>query len=120
MVTFALHSFRIPVRRGPHGAQADAVVLLDALYADGDVVEVLERHRVPLRRRGGLLARRFPRPAPLDEGLVDGLYRTLGLSTTQISLLTGHSASHVLEVLRRSGIPTRASTRSLWYERTFL
>ena len=102
------------------GSQADAVVLLDALYADPAVVAVLEHHRVPLRRRAGRLARRFPRPAPLDAGLVDELYRDVGLTTTHISLLTGHSASNVCEVLRRHGIPTRPSSRSPWYQRTYL
>jgi len=120
IVTFALHSHRIPVRRGGNGAQADAVVLLDTLYADPAVIAVLERHRIPLRRRAGRLSRRFPRPAPLELGLVDDLYRDLGLTTTHISLLTGHSATNVCEVLRRHGISTRPSNRSPWYERTFL
>ena len=71
LVTFALHSHRIPVRHGANGSQADAVVLLDALYADPDVVAVLEQHRIPLRRRAGRLASRFPQPAPLAAGLVD-------------------------------------------------
>ena len=120
LITFALHSHRIPVRHGGDGAQADAVVLLDALYADPDVVAVLERHQIPLRRRAGRLARRFPRPAPLDAVVADELYREVGLSTTHISLLTGHSASNVLDVLRRHGTPTRPGTRSPWYQRTFL
>jgi len=119
IVTFALHSHRIPVGRG-NGAQADAVVLLDTLYADPAVIAVLERHRIPLRRRAGRLSRRFPRPAPLEFGLVDDLYRNLGLTTTHLSLLTGHSATNVCEVLRRHGIATRPSNRSPWYERTFL
>jgi hypothetical protein len=120
LVTFALHSHRIPVRHGPNGDQADAVVLLDALYADPDVVAVLEHHQVPLRRRAGRLGRRFPHPAPLDVGLVNELYRNVGLSTTHISLLTGHSTSNVCEVLRHHGIATRPSSRSPWYQRTFL
>ena len=120
IVTFALHSHRIPVRRTGKGSQDDAVVLLDALYADPAVVAVLERHRVPLRRRAGPLARRFPRPAPLDASLVDELYRDVGLTTTHISLLTGHSATNVCEVLRRHGIPTRPSSRSPWHQRTYL
>jgi hypothetical protein len=120
LVTFALHSHRIPVRHGPNGNQTDAVVLLDALYADPDVVTVLEHYRVPLRRRAGRLARRFPHPAPLDAALVNDLYRNVGLSTTHISLLTGHSTSNVCEVLRHHGTPARPSSRSPWYARTFL
>jgi hypothetical protein len=120
LVTFALHSHRIPVRHGPNGDQADAVVLLDALYADPDVVAALEHHHVPLRRRAGRLGRRFPQPAPLVAGLVTVLYCKVGLSTTHISLLTGHSTSNVCEVLRHHGIATRPSSRSPWYARTFL
>lgn len=119
LVTFALHSHRIPVRHGGHGTQDDAVELLDALYADPDVVAVLNRHEVPLRRRAGTLAQRFPQPAPLSVGLVADLYDTLGLSTIQVSLLTGHTGSNVLEVLRHHGIPSRRGSRSPWYERTF-
>ena len=120
IVTLALHSHRIPVRRSGNGSQDDAVVLLDALHADPAVVAALKRHRVPLRRRAGRLERRFPRPTPLQAGLVDELYRDVGLTTTHISLLTGHSATNVCEVLRRHGIPTRPSSRSPWYQRTYL
>jgi hypothetical protein len=120
LVTFALHSHRIPVRHGPNGDQADAVVLLDALYADPAVVAVLDHYRVPLRWRAGRLARRFPHPAPLGAALVNDLYRNVGLSTTHISLLTGHTTSNVCEALRHHGIATRPSSRSPWYERTFL
>jgi len=120
LVNFALHSHRIAVRHGGQGSPANAVVLLDALYADPEIVSVLERGGVPVRRRAGDLARRFPRPAPLDAGLVDDLYRRIGLSTTQIALLTGHSASNVLDVLRRHGIRARRASRSPWFVRTFL
>ena len=120
LVTFVLQSHRIPVRHGPNADQADAVVLLDALYADTDVVAVLEHYRIPLRRRAGRLGRRFPHPVPLGAALVIDLYRNVGLSTTHISLLTGHSTSNVCEVLRHHGIATRPSSRCPWYERTFL
>jgi len=120
MITFALHSHRIPVRHGGNGTPADAVVLLDALYADPDVLAALERHRLPLRPRAGPLARRFPHPAPLDPVVADELYREVGLSTTHISLLTGHTATNVVETLRRHGTPTRPNSRSPWYQRTFL
>lgn len=119
LVVFALHSHRIPVRHGAHGTQADAVVLLDALYADPEIVIVLERHQVPLRRRAGTLNRRFPHPPPLAASLVDDLYRNVGLSASHIALLTGHSPSNVYDVLRRHGTPARAGSRSPWYTRTF-
>lgn len=120
LVNFAMHTHRIPVRHGGNGLQDDAIVLLDELYANTQVVAVLEHHHVPVRRRGGSLARRFPRPKPLDPDLVDELYAKLGLSATQISLITGHSASNVLDLLRRNGTPSRTASRSPWYERTLM
>lgn len=95
-------------------------MLLDALYADGQVVGVLKRHHVPQRRRAGFLTERFPRPVPLNADLVNELYATLGLSATQISLITGHSASNILDLLRRHGTPSRTASRSPWYERTLM
>ena len=120
LVVFALHSHRIPVRHGGDGTQDDAVVLLDALYADSQVVAVLQRHKVPLQRRGGTLTHRFPHPGALSTGLVEELYGTVGLSASHIALLTGHSPSNVYDVLRRHGTPARAGGRSPWYTRTFL
>jgi hypothetical protein len=108
------------VRHGGQGTQDDAVVLLDALYADTDITKALRRHNVPLRPRAGTLARRFPNPGPLAPELAEELYDTLGLSTIQISLLTGHTATNLLEVLRRHGIPSRPGSRSPWYERTLM
>jgi hypothetical protein len=108
------------VRHGGNGTQENAVVLLDALYGDRQVVELLDRHHVPQRRRAGSLSRRFPRPSPLSEDLADELYATLGLSVTQISLATGHSASNVLDLLRRHGTPSRSASRSPWYERRLM
>jgi hypothetical protein len=117
LVNFALHSHRIPVRHGGYGAQGDAVVLLDALYGDPDVLDVLGRYAIPLRRRAGRLARRFPHPQPLSAELVEELYTSLGLSASQVALLTGHTASNVLEMLRRNGILSRSGSRSPWFER---
>ena len=72
----------------------------------------------PTTRR--LPSRRFPRPSPLNAALADELYAKLGLSATQISLITGHSASNVLDLLRRHGTPSRTASRSPWYERTLM
>ena len=120
LVNFALHSHRIPVRHGGFGTQDDAIVLLDALYADGDVTAALGRHNVALRPSGRHARPKIPAPAPLTPELAEELYDTLGLSTMQISLLTGHTASNVLEVLRKRGIPSRPAGRSPWYERTLM
>ena len=119
LVVFALHTYRIPVRLAGRRMH-DAVVVLDALYADADVVATLRRHDVPLRRRAGSLSQRFRRPVPLTEQLVVDLYQGLGLSAAHISLLTGHGRSVVLDALRRSGTPARSGSRSPWFERTVL
>lgn len=119
LVVFALHTYRIPVRLAGRRTP-DAVVVLDALYADADVVATLRRHGVPLRRRAGSLSQRFRHPLPLTEQLVVDLYRGLGLSAAHISLLTGHGRSAVLDTLRRSGTPARSSSRSPWFQRTIL
>jgi hypothetical protein len=66
------------------------------------------------------LSHRFPRPAPLDTALVVELYSGLGLSATHIALLTGHTDSNVLDVLRHHGTPTRPGSRSPWYIRTLV
>ncbi|MFT3851360.1 MAG: hypothetical protein QM733_01245 [Ilumatobacteraceae bacterium] len=119
LVVFALHTHRIPVRESGRGT-SDAVIILDELYADADVVAVLRAHDVPLRRRGGSLPKRFPHPGPLIEQLVVALYSKVGLSAVHISLLTGHGRSAVFDALRRSGTPARTGRRSPWFERRIL
>ena len=121
IVTFALHSHRIPVRRGGNGAQARR------RRAARRALRRPRRRRRPRapsasRSAGGpggwRAASRVRRRSTLASST--SCTGTLGLSTTHISLLTGHSASNVCEVLRHHGIPTRPSSRSPWYERTFL
>ena len=62
LVNFALHSHRIPVRHGGHGTQDDAVVLLDALYADADVVAVAPAPRRPVAPSGRDVGPTIPAP----------------------------------------------------------
>jgi hypothetical protein len=66
-----------------------------------NVDAALGRYSVALRPRSGTLPRRFSTRRRSPAGLAPGLYSTLGLSTIQISLLTGYTASNVHDVLRR-------------------
>lgn len=63
----ALHENGIAVRRGgfPSSQQTEAYLLLDDLYADPDVVALLQRHHIPMRPQHGPIVARFPQPAPL-------------------------------------------------------
>jgi len=67
-----LHENGIPVRRAgfPSGRQTDAYLLLDDLYADPDVLALLQRHHIPVRPQHGPIAARFPQPAPLTTTLL--------------------------------------------------
>jgi hypothetical protein len=90
-------------------------VLLNAQYADTERRRrawALQRRLAPSGRHA---APTIPDPAPL----APGLYSTRGLSTLQISLLTGHTASNVHDVLP-APILSWASSRSPWCERTFM
>ena len=116
IVTFALHSLRVAVR-GPGKSNQSGTILLDELYRDRDVVAVLRRHSVPIRREGGWLHDRFPVAAPLTSGIVEDLYCDVGLSITHISLLTGNTGTAIGNQLRRSGVELRRSGRSPWFTR---
>jgi hypothetical protein len=91
-----------PPGRGPSEAE-----LLAALYADPEVLRVLDRHGVPARAPAGPPWQRFPAPRPLTATLVGDLYEGCGLSLHHIELLTGRPAAAVGGVLRTSGIKLR-------------
>ncbi len=112
-----LHSHGVPVR--PSGARRPArPPVLDQLYDDADVVVVLERHGVAVAHLTGTPRERFPEPVPLTAGLVAELYVTVGLSTSHISLLTGHQEPAVRTALQEAGIPTRPGlVASPWTQR---
>jgi transposase-like protein len=117
IVAFALHSHRIPVRRS-RSSNGPGVIVLDALYDDVEIRTTLADHKVALRREGGWLRDRFGDPAPIDDALIVKLYQDIGLSTSHISLLTGHAAPVVQNHLRQSGVTLRRGSRSPWFSRT--
>ena len=86
------HAHGVPIRQGGGGGPAVtvAVALIDSLYRDEQISEVLDRHAVPRRPAGGDIAVRFPDPVPMTAQLLDELYHGAGCSSSQIELLTGH------------------------------
>lgn len=117
IVLEALHAHRIPVRpSGP--STAPPVVLLDELYADPVVTNVLARHGIDQRPFGGWLRDRWTIPADLTEQALRELYVDVGLSAQHISLLTGHAPDAVRSRLQAAGIPARTGSRSPWRANT--
>lgn len=105
------HEFGLPVRVGgpPPTDGPYAIELIDALYTDSIVSEVLQRHgiqRIPASV--GRLRERFPKPVPLSSALLTDLYLEAGAATAHIELLTGQPVSTVRRQLRAAGIPVRS------------
>ena len=103
------HAHGVPIRQGGGGSPAvtAAVAVIDGLYRDQQVSEVLDRHAVPRRPAGGDIAVRFPDPVPLSAHLLDELYHGAGCSSTQIELLNGQPQVVVRAGMRRLGIALR-------------
>ena len=81
--------------------------LLDELYGDPDVLAVLARHDVPLRREAGTIAERFPEPVAVGPALLEDLYVTTGLSARHVELLTGQPAEQLLDAMHAADIAVR-------------
>ena len=114
-----LHQHGIPLR--PSGARRPPTAgpVLERLYDDPAVTKILKRHRIPIAPTPGSLRERFPEPAPLDAALLKSLYEDIGLSISQITLITGHHDNAVRRILQTNGIATRSSTEvSPWTSRT--
>ena len=114
-----LHQHGIALR--PSGARRPSTArpVLERLYDDTAVTKLLKRHRIPVVPHPGPLRERFPEPAPLTASLVRALYEGIGLSISQITLLTGHHDNSIRSVLQKNGIVTRASTEPApWTRRT--
>ena len=103
------HAHGVPIRQGGGGSPAvtAAVAVIDGLYRDQQVSEVLDRHAVPRRPAGGDIAVRFPDPVPMTAQLLDELYNGAGCSSNQIELLTGQPQVVVRASMRRLGIALR-------------
>lgn len=117
----ALHENGIPVRRAgfPSGRRSEAYLLLDDLYADPDVLALLQRHHIPMRPHHGPIFARFPQPVPLTTSLLRQGYLGIGLSAQHIELLTGQPADQILDALHAAAIPVRSidGTPSPWLAR---
>ena len=103
------HAHGIPIRQGGGNSPAvtAAVAVIDSLYRDEQISEVLDRHAVPRRPAGGDIAVRFPDPVTLTAELLDELYHGAGCSSSQIELLTGQPQIVVRDNMHRLGIPLR-------------
>ena len=102
------HAHGVPIRQSSGNAAAmSAVAVIDGLYQDQQISQVLDRHAVPRRPAGGDIAVRFPQPIPLTAQLLEELYHGAGCSSPQIELLTGQAQVVVRQTMRRLGIDLR-------------
>jgi hypothetical protein len=103
------HAHGVPIRQGGGNSPVvtAAVAVIEGLYRDEQVSEVLDRHAVPRRPAVGDIAVRFPDPVPLTAELLDELYHGAGCSSTQIELLTGQPQIVVRATMHRLGIALR-------------
>jgi hypothetical protein len=103
------HDLGVPVRIGgpPPRRGPVQISLIEALYADPLVADVVTQHGLPVRPAGGQLWQRFPEPVPLTAALVRDLYTEAGVAVTHIELLTGQPAIAVTRLLHRVGTPMR-------------
>ncbi|HEV2070349.1 MAG TPA: hypothetical protein VGR26_11185 [Acidimicrobiales bacterium] len=120
-----LHEAGVSVRPPglPSAADQRHRRLLEDLYGDSQVIDVLERFDVPVQDPS-----QWTRPSPfetlvdlpLPEALVRELYVDVGLSGYHISLLCGVGALSVMNRLHALRIPIRPSGRSCpWTARTY-
>jgi hypothetical protein len=109
VVLRSAHDAGLPVRVGgpPPGRGPSEIELIEALYADTMVREVLTRHGIPRMPLSGPIWQRFPAPRGLTAGLATELYCGCGLGLHHIELLTGQPAATVASLLHASGIPLR-------------
>ena len=111
IVLRSAHDAGLPVRVGGaaprHGPLE--IELIQALYADTMVSEVLERHGVPRVPLSGPIWQRFPVPHRLTAELATELYSGCGLGLHHIELLTGQPGATVSTLLHASGVPLRPS-----------
>lgn len=103
------HDHGLPIRPSGRPIIPAEVRLIEALYADDEVLEAMVRHGVPQRPPIGGIAVRFPVPVPLTPALLADLYTTAGCSTCQIELLTGQARALVEDRMRQWRIPLRPS-----------
>lgn len=103
------HALGVPVRAGgvvPVPGPGE-IELVQALYADPLITDVLDARDIPRVPPGAPLWQRFPDPVPLTVPLVKDLYWGCGAGLAHIELLTGQPAMTVRGFMRRAGIPLR-------------
>ena len=111
VVLRSAHDAGLPVRVGgaPPQHGPSEIELIQALYADPMVSEVLTRHAVPEVPEAGPIWQRFPVPHELTAELAAELYSDCGLGLHHIELITGQPAGTVSGLLRASGVPLRSA-----------
>jgi len=109
IVLRAAHDEGLPVRvGGPEPSHGPGEIeLVEALYADPLVRQVLARHHIGRRPAGGPIWERFPVPVRVSAELAEELYVACGLGVRHIELLTGQPAQTILRLLRAEGITRR-------------
>jgi hypothetical protein len=105
----AAHDEGLPVRvGGPEPSHGPGQIeLVNALYADALVRDVLMRYGIQARPAGGPIWQRFPVPVAVSPQLAEDLYVGCGLGVRHIELLTGQPSQTVLRLLEARGIARR-------------
>lgn len=124
-VRLTLHDARLPVRAGggARGEDGPARVLVDELYDDPQIIQVLRRHQVRLPgpqgwRRAG--PRESYAPLPLANGLLRALYADVGLAMNEIAMLCGVGTGTVRSGLLAHHIALRSNRQaSPWKQRRY-
>jgi transposase len=103
------HDQGLPVRiGGPEPRQGPSEIeLIDALYADPMVRQILSVRGILPRPAGGPIWQRFPVPVVIGPELAKDLYISCGLGLRHIELITGQPAETVRGLLRAQGISLR-------------
>jgi predicted transcriptional regulator len=118
----ALHEAQVPVRRGGFGASPDpGHTLIDDLYADAQIYQVLALHGVVIPDEWSATGPfESLAPLPLSKKLVKALYDMVGLPIFHISLLLGVGQGAVRSALIAAGVMFRAAgVPAPWTARRF-
>lgn len=121
VVLRTLHDHRVPVRTVRSSdrprKRRPPLVRLRELYADPDILALLSKFDLPIRRQRGPLSRRFPTPLTLPDKFLVTAYRDIGLAAAHIEMLTGVPADRIRRELRDIGVQVRNSGKSPWLTR---
>lgn len=109
IVLRSAHTNGIPVRAGGSTRPPESydILLIEALYDDPGIAEVLARHHIAIVREPGPIWSRFPKAIELTEPILRDLYLGCGVSSFHIELLTGAPAATIFRRLEEFGIERR-------------